>query len=47
MPGITNDKLLIGMKPADFKSIIDVNLIGTFQMTQSCCKENVLSNDQE
>ena len=37
--GITNDKLLIGMKPADFKSVIDVNLIGTFQMTQAVVKK--------
>ena len=29
----------IGMKPADFKSVIDVNLIGTFQMTQAVVKK--------
>ena len=27
------------MKPADFKSVIDVNLIGTFQMTQAVVKK--------
>ncbi|ETA73223.1 3-oxoacyl-[acyl-carrier-protein] reductase [Ligilactobacillus equi] len=37
--GITNDKLLIGMKPADFESVINVNLNGTFMMTQAFLKK--------
>ena len=37
--GITNDKLLIGMKPADFESVIKVNLNGTFMMTQAFLKK--------
>ena len=37
--GITNDKLLIGMKEADFASVIDVNLKGTFMMSQAFLKK--------
>ena len=37
--GITNDKLLIGMKEADFASVIDVNLKGTFLMSQAFLKK--------
>ncbi len=33
--GITNDKLLIGMKEADFRSVIDVNLVGTYAVTRA------------
>lgn len=33
--GITNDKLLIGMKEDDFRSVIDVNLVGTYAMTRA------------
>ena len=33
--GITKDMLLMRMKPEDFKSVIDVNLIGTFNMTKN------------
>ena len=36
--GITKDMLLLRMKEEDFKSVIDVNLCGTFNMTK-----NVLS----
>ncbi|KRN11571.1 3-oxoacyl-[acyl-carrier-protein] reductase [Liquorilactobacillus mali] len=32
--GITNDKLLIGMKQEDFRSVIETNLMGTFNLTQ-------------
>ncbi len=37
--GITNDKLLIGMKDDDFDSVINVNLRGTFMMTRSFLKK--------
>ncbi|MCP0886005.1 3-oxoacyl-[acyl-carrier-protein] reductase [Ligilactobacillus sp. WILCCON 0076] len=37
--GITNDKLLIGMKAADFQDVININLTGTFQMTQAFLKK--------
>ncbi len=37
--GIINDKLLIGMKEADFASVIDVNLKGTFLMSQAFLKK--------
>lgn len=37
--GITDDKLLIGMKEADFTNVIDVNLTGTFRMTQAFLKQ--------
>ncbi|KDA45292.1 3-oxoacyl-[acyl-carrier-protein] reductase [Ligilactobacillus animalis] len=37
--GITDDKLLIGMKEADFTNVIDVNLMGTFRMTQAFLKQ--------
>lgn len=37
--GITNDKLMIGMKEADFASVIDVNLKGTFLMSQAFLKK--------
>lgn len=37
--GITNDMLMIGMKRDDFASLIDVNLVGTFQMTQAVLKK--------
>lgn len=33
--GITNDKLLIGMSEDDFRSVIDVNLVGTYAMTRA------------
>ena len=33
--GITKDMLLMRMKEEDFKQVIDVNLIGTFNMTKS------------
>lgn len=33
--GITKDMLLIRMKPEDFSSVVDVNLIGTFNMTRN------------
>ena len=32
--GITKDTLLLRMKEEDFKSVIDINLIGTFNMTK-------------
>lgn len=37
--GINRDMLLIGMKPADFESVIDVNLTGTFMMSQAFLKK--------
>lgn len=33
--GITKDMLLMRMKPEDFKNVIDVNLIGTFNVTKN------------
>ena len=33
--GITNDMLLLRMKEEDFKKVIDVNLVGTFNMTKN------------
>lgn len=37
--GITDDKLMIAMKEEDFRGVIDVNLVGTFQMTQPILKK--------
>ena len=37
--GITNDKLAIGMKPDDFTKVIDVNLTGTFMLSQAFLKK--------
>ena len=36
--GITNDKLLLRMNEADFSSCIQINLTGTFNMTQHAIK---------
>jgi 3-oxoacyl-[acyl-carrier protein] reductase len=36
--GITQDKLLIGMKTADFDEVLNVNLRGTFILTQALLK---------
>ena len=33
--GITNDMLLLRMKEEDFRKVIDVNLVGTFNMTKN------------
>ena len=33
--GVTKDMLLMRMKPEDFSSVVDVNLIGTFNMTRN------------
>ncbi len=33
--GITKDTLLVRMKKEDFESVIDVNLVGTFNMTKN------------
>lgn len=33
--GITKDMVLMRMKPEDFSSVVDVNLIGTFNMTRN------------
>ncbi len=33
--GITKDMLIMRMKPEDFKQVIDINLIGTFNMTKN------------
>ena len=33
--GITKDMLLMRMKPEDFSCVVDVNLIGTFNMTRN------------
>ncbi|MCH3922881.1 SDR family oxidoreductase [Limosilactobacillus sp.] len=37
--GITDDKLLVGMKPADFDQVIDVNLRGPFLLTAALLKK--------
>ncbi|WP_430612226.1 3-oxoacyl-[acyl-carrier-protein] reductase [Enterococcus sp. DIV0876] len=37
--GITNDKLLLRMKPEDFDAVIKINLTGTFNMTQHAIKK--------
>lgn len=37
--GITRDKLLIGMKTADFDEVLNVNLRGTFILTQALLKK--------
>lgn len=37
--GITNDKLMIAMDDNDFRSVLDVNLVGTFQLTQLILKK--------
>lgn len=37
--GITDDKLLIRMKAADFEEVIKINLTGTFNMTQHALKK--------
>ncbi|CAM3620790.1 3-oxoacyl-[acyl-carrier-protein] reductase [Erysipelothrix urinaevulpis] len=36
--GIVKDKLLISMSPDDFKTVIDVNLTGVFNMTKAFSK---------
>ena len=33
--GITKDMLLLRMKPEDFMNVIDVNLVGTYNMTKN------------
>lgn len=37
--GITNDKLLLRMTPEEFDAVIDINLKGTFNMTQKVLKQ--------
>lgn len=37
--GITKDMLMIGMKSADFDSVMDVNVRGTFLLTQALLKK--------
>ncbi|GCF92335.1 beta-ketoacyl-ACP reductase [Enterococcus florum] len=37
--GITNDKLLLRMKPEEFSSCLEINLLGTFNMTQQVLKQ--------
>jgi 3-oxoacyl-[acyl-carrier protein] reductase len=37
--GITNDKLLLRMKPEEFESVLKINLTGTFNMTQVALKK--------
>ena len=37
--GITNDKLLLRMKPEEFNAVLDINLKGTFNMTQQVLKQ--------
>lgn len=36
--GIVNDKLVLAMSGDDFKSVLDVNLVGTFNMTKAFTK---------
>ncbi|SCB93562.1 3-oxoacyl-ACP reductase family protein [Weissella bombi] len=37
--GIVNDKLAMGMKPADFAQVVNTNLNGTFNVTQPIFKK--------
>lgn len=37
--GITNDKLLLRMNAEDFDSVLKINLVGTFNMTQHVMKK--------
>lgn len=37
--GITNDKLLLRMTPEEFDAVIDINLKGTFNVTQKVLKQ--------
>ncbi|OJG65531.1 3-oxoacyl-[acyl-carrier-protein] reductase [Enterococcus malodoratus] len=37
--GITKDQLLLRMKPEDFDAVLDINLKGTFNMTQQVLKK--------
>lgn len=37
--GITNDKLMIRMKPEEFDQVLKINLVGTFNMTQQVLKK--------
>lgn len=37
--GIVNDKLTMGMKPADFAQVVNTNLNGTFNVTQPVFKK--------
>ena len=39
--GITNDKLLMRMSAEDFKACLDINLTGTFNMTQHVLKKMI------
>ncbi|KAI8011194.1 hypothetical protein LOK49_LG06G01822 [Camellia lanceoleosa] len=38
--GITRDGLLMRMKTAQWKEIIDLNLTGVYLCTQACCSQN-------
>lgn len=37
--GITNDKLMLRMKPEEFEDVLKINLVGTFNMTQQVLKK--------
>lgn len=37
--GITNDKLMLRMKPEEFDQVLKINLVGTFNMTQLVLKK--------
>lgn len=37
--GITNDKLMLRMKPEEFDQVLKINLTGTFNMTQQVLKK--------
>ena len=37
--GITNDKLMLRMKPEEFDQVLKINLVGTFNMTQKKIKK--------
>ena len=37
--GITNDKLMLRMKPEEFAQVLKINLVGTFNMTQQVLKK--------
>jgi 3-oxoacyl-[acyl-carrier protein] reductase len=41
--GITKDQLLLRMKPEDFDAVMDINLKGTFNMTQQVLKNQLYS----
>lgn len=43
--GITNDKLLVRMTQEDFQKCLDINLVGTFNVTQQVLKKMFTSRE--